>query len=335
MKYDLCCLGSAIVDLTFQIDEKFTRKNEKRGIAKGGMTLMEKVDQENMIKELTDLGKLPEKACGGSATNSVVAASMFGSQCYMTCIVADDENGKFYLKDLSESGVSHGSKILNTDLPSGQCLIMVSEDAERTMCTNLGLNTEVSEKYVDEEVIKNSDYILLEGYLIASPGGYELFKKAVTLAKEYDTKVALSLSDKFIVSSFIKELTELIEIKCDLIFCNEGEAIEFCGVDSEREIFENFRKYTSSLVITKGPEGCVGFERSHEFQVPGIKVNAIDTNGAGDMFAGSVLHGLINSRNLEDSAKFGCFAASKTVQRSGPRLTQDEYKEIKKTFSSY
>tara|TARA_B100000965_G_scaffold112568_3_gene92902 strand:+ start:1095 stop:2102 length:1008 start_codon:yes stop_codon:yes gene_type:complete len=335
MKYDLCCLGSAIVDLTFQVDDDFTKKNEDRGIAKGAMTLIEKNDQNNMINELTELGGLPEKACGGSATNSVVAASLFGSKCYMSCIVANDANGKFYLEDLSKNGVGHGTKPLNSELPSGQCLVMISEDAERTMCTNLGLNTEISGDNIDEEMIKNSNYILLEGYLIASPGGHDLFKKAVSMAKIYDTKVALSLSDAFIVSSFRNELKELIEIKCDLIFCNETEAVEFCGTESEDEIFNYFKKYTPSVLITKGSDGCIGFEEDHHFSVSGIEVQAIDTNGAGDMFAGAVLHDLNNSKDLENSAKFGCFAASKTVQSSGPRLSKEEYKKIKKTFSSY
>tara|TARA_Y100000768_G_scaffold363823_1_gene323800 strand:+ start:31 stop:1038 length:1008 start_codon:yes stop_codon:yes gene_type:complete len=334
MKYDLCCLGSALVDITFQIDDDFVKANEERGIAKGGMTLIEKDDQINLIQELMDLGKSPDMACGGSATNSVVAASLFGSSCHMTCIVSDDENGRFYLKDLSANGVSHTSNLIDSDISSGQCLVMISDDAERTMCTNLGINSNISSSNVDQKVIKNSDYIFLEGYLIASPEGYDTFKEAITQAKKYDTKVALSLSDAFIVKSFKKELEELIKISCDLIFCNESEAQEFSGSVIEKDIFSHFKHYTPNLVITKGSDGCVGYEGNYEFSIPGEKVTAIDTNGAGDMFAGAVLNGLNNQKNLEESAKFGCFAASKIVQKNGPRLSKKDYEEIKGIFTS-
>ena len=189
MKYDLCCLGSALVDITFQIDDDFVKANEERGIAKGGMTLIEKDDQINLIQELMDLGKSPDKACGGSATNSVVAASLFGSSCHMSCIVSDDDNGRFYLEDLSSNGIGHNSELIDSEIPSGQCLVMISDDAERTMCTNLGINSNISISNVDQDVIKNSEYILLEGYLVASPEGYDTFKEAITQAKKYNTKV--------------------------------------------------------------------------------------------------------------------------------------------------
>lgn len=335
MKYDLCCLGSALVDITFHIDDEFTAKNEERGISKGAMTLIEKEDQNNLIIELQDLEKSSEKACGGSGTNSVVAASLFGSNCYMSCIVTDDENGRFFLDDLSVNGVEHASNLFESDMPSGQCLVMISEDAERTMCTNLGVNSDFSHENVDENIIKNSDFLLLEGYLVASPQGYDSFKKAINLAKEHDTNVAITLSDAFIVNSFEKELKELMSIKCDLIFCNEVEAIEFSGSKNVEEIFNYFKDFSQNLVITKGPDGCVGYEPGKEFNIPGIKVKAIDTNGAGDMFAGAVMNSISEGKSLEESAVFGCFAASKTVQSSGPRLTKNEYREIKETFSSY
>ena len=153
------------------------------------MTLIEKDDQINLIQELVNLGKSPDMACGGSATNSIVAASLFGSSCHMSCIVSNDENGRFYLEDLLSNGVSHTSKLIDSELPSGQCLVMISDDAERTMCTNLGINSNISTSNVDQAVIKNSDYIFLEGYLIASPEGYDAFNEAITQAKKHDTKV--------------------------------------------------------------------------------------------------------------------------------------------------
>ncbi|RZP01980.1 MAG: adenosine kinase [Gammaproteobacteria bacterium] len=335
MEYDICSIGSALVDLTFKIDDEFVKQIEQKGIVKGGMTLIEKDDQNELVEELIQSGKIPDKACGGSATNSVVAASLFGSSCFMSCIVGDDENGKFYLEDLSQNGINHNSNLINSEMPSGQCLVMVSDDAERTMCTNLGINSEFSAQNVDEEIIKNSNYLFLEGYLLASPEGFDSFKKAFNLAKKYNVKVALSLSDIFIVNTFKEELKELISISCDLIFCNEGEASEFANSNSEEEIFKFFKNYSPKLLVTQGPKGCIGYDEEGPINIPGIEANAIDTNGAGDMFAGAVISSLNQSKNLKQSAEFGCFAASKIVQNSGPRLIQEEYVKIKENFSSY
>ena len=252
MEYDICSIGSALVDLTFKIDDEFVKQIEQKGIVKGGMTLIEKDDQNELVEELIQSGKIPDKACGGSATNSVVAASLFGSSCFMSCIVGDDENGKFYLEDLSQNGINHNSNLIDSEKPSGQCLVMVSDDAERTMCTNLGINSEFSAQNVDEEIIKNSNYLFLEGYLLASPEGFDSFKKAFNLAKKYNVKVALSLSDIFIVNTFKEELKELISTSCDLIFCNEGEASEFANSNSEEEIFKFFKNYSPKLLVTQG-----------------------------------------------------------------------------------
>ena len=334
MKYDFCCVGSALVDITFQIDDDFVLKNEERGIPKGAMTLIDKEDQIKIIEELKNLGKVPEKACGGSATNSIVAASLFGSSCYMTCIATNDDSGEFYLEDLSDNGVDTVSKLYDSHLPTGQCLVMVSEDAERTMCTNLGINTIFSASNIDEEIIKVSDSIFIEGYLIASPEGKESFQKAIELAELHNTKVLVSLSDSFIVNSFKNDLKELLSIKCDLVFCNEAEAREFSERTHEDEIFDYFKSYTSNLLVTKGSEGCVGYDQNTLIKVDGFAVNAIDTNGAGDMFAGAVINKLNNGNNLAESAKFGCFAASKIVQEIGPRLSKEGYKKIKESFSS-
>ena len=262
MEYDICSIGSALVDLTFKIDDEFVKQIEQKGIVKGGMTLIEKDDQNELVEELIQSGKIPDKACGGSATNSVVAASLFGSSCFMSCIVGDDENGKFYLEDLSQNGINHNSNLIDSEMPSGQCLVMVSDDAERTMCTNLGINSEFSAQNVDEEIIKNSNYLFLEGYLLASPEGFDSFKKAFNLAKKYNVKVALSLSDIFIVNTFKEELKELISTSCDLIFCNEGEASEFANSNSEEEIFKFFKSYSPKLLVTQGPKGCIGYDLS-------------------------------------------------------------------------
>jgi sugar/nucleoside kinase (ribokinase family) len=296
------------------------------------MTLIEKEDQEVLINELIEMGKIPDKACGGSGTNSTVAASLFGAKCHMTCIVSDDDHGRFYIEDLSSNNVSHTNAPISSEISSGRCLVMVSDDAERTMCTNLGISTEFWTSDLDVEVIKASRYLFLEGYLIASPKGMEVCEKAIEVAKENDTKISISLSDPNIVNAFKNEIKTLLDMKCDLIFCNEDEALTYTETDDISNAFQIFKEITPNFLITQGSSGCIGFDGKNEFNIPGIRVNAIDSNGAGDMFAGAVLYCITTGSSLEKGALFGCYAASKVVGNVGPRLIKDEYYEIKNNF---
>ena len=332
MKFDICSVGSALVDFTFNIDKEYEKNLIKYGIPKGSMTLIEREEQETLINELMEMGKTPDKACGGSGTNSTVAASLFGAKCHMTCIVSDDDHGRFYIEDLSSNNVIHTNPPISSDISSGRCLVMVSDDAERTMCTNLGISTEFWISDLDEDVIRASDYLFLEGYLVASPKGMEVCKKAIEAAKESDTKVSISLSDPNIVNAFKDEIKSLLNMKCDLVFCNEDEALAYTKTDNILDAFQIFKEISPNFLITQGSSGCLGFDGKNEFNIPGIKVNAIDSNGAGDMFAGAVLYCITSGLSLERGAVFGCYAASKVVGNVGPRLIKDEYSKIKKNF---
>tara|TARA_Y100001970_G_scaffold246131_1_gene313779 strand:- start:1253 stop:2254 length:1002 start_codon:yes stop_codon:yes gene_type:complete len=332
MKFDICSVGSALVDFTFSIDKDYEKNLINYGIPKGSMTLIEREEQETLINELMEMGKIPDKACGGSGTNSTVAASLFGAKCHMTCIVSDDEHGKFYIEDLASNNVRHTNAPIQSDISSGRCLVMVSDDAERTMCTNLGISTEFWTSDLDEKIIKASQYLFLEGYLVASPKGMEVCKKAINTAKENNTKVSISLSDPNIVNAFKNEIKTLLDMKCDLVFCNEDEALAYAETDNILDAVQIFKEISPNFLITQGSSGCLGFDGKNEFNIPGIKVNAIDSNGAGDMFAGAVLYCITSGLNLEKGAIFGCYAASKVVGNVGPRLIKDEYSKIKKNF---
>ena len=332
MNYDICSVGSALVDFTFSIDKRYERNLISYGIPKGSMTLIEREEQESLINELMKMGKTPDKACGGSGTNSTVAASLFGAKCHMTCIVSDDDHGRFYIEDLSSNNVNHTNPPISSDLSSGRCLVMVSDDAERTMCTNLGINTEFKASDLEEKIIKASNYLFLEGYLVASPKGMEVCKKAVQTAKDNNTKVSISLSDPNIVHAFKDEIKTLLDMNCDLIFCNEDEALAYTETDNLSNAFQIFKEISPNFLITQGSAGCIGFDGKNEFNIPGIKVNAIDTNGAGDMFAGAVLYSITSGSSLEKGAVFGCYAASKVVSNVGPRLLKEEYFQIKNNF---
>jgi len=247
MKYDLCTIGSALVDYTFSINKEYEVNLTNKNIPKGSMTLIEREEQELLMKELIEMNVVPDKACGGSCTNSTVAASLFGANCHMSCIVSDDDHGKFYIEDLLSNKVSHTNPPVSSALASGRCLVLVSEDAERTMCTNLGVNIEFSADDIDEEIIKNSHYLFLEGYLVASPEGMEICKKAIKVAKENDTKISISLSDPNIVNAFKDEIKTLLDMQCDLIFCNEDEALAYTATNNLSDAFEIFKKIAANF----------------------------------------------------------------------------------------
>ena len=332
MKLDVCSLGNAIVDIQFSITNEFEDELNNLKISKGSMTLVEQYQQDSMITKLLERQGKPLMACGGSVTNSIMAAANFGSKCHVACKVSNDEHGGFFLEDLTANRIDHSVIATNSNLSTGKCLVMVSEDAERTMCTYLGISNELAKEDIDVRAIRASKYLFIEGYLVASTSALEACHKAIKVAKKSNTKVAISLSAVFIADNFKTELQGLIDLGCDLLLCNESEAMAFTDEDDLEQAIKYLGQVSDQILITMGPEGCMGFRRQEVFFVKGLKVKAIDTNGAGDMFAGAVLHLLSEGESLEIAAKFGCFAASKKVENSGPRLPSKKYKKIKLEF---
>ena len=296
------------------------------------MTLIESEEQFKLITLLKEEYGEPKLSCGGALTNSLVAASNFGSACHLSFKVRNDELGFFYLENLSENGVHHSQQASDSDLSTGKSVIMVTPDAERTMCTCLGISSFLSNDDLDKLAIENSKYLFLEGYLVASESALQACYKAIEVAKVANTKIAISLSDATFVNAFREQINSLINLGCDMLFCNESEACAFSQHDDLLKAEKFLRNVSSKNLITLGKNGSMIWDGNKLENIKGLKVNAIDTNGAGDIFAGSVLHKICEGQDLISSAKFGCFAASKKVEKFGPRLSQEEYKDIKKKF---
>jgi len=237
--------------------------------------------------------------------------------------------GHFYLKDLNDSGVAIGltpEKL--EDGVTGKCLVMVTEDSERTMNTFLGITQNFSVSDLNESAIKESKYLFIEGYLITSENGKTAMKHAKKVAEENGVKVALTFSDPAMVKYFREPFDEVIGASVDLLFANEEEAMLFTGKDNLAEAREEMKKVAKHFVITQGKNGAMIFDGDTFIDIEPYKTTAIDSNGAGDMFAGAFLYGITNGHSYASSGKLASMASSKIVSQFGPRLKWHEAKEI-------
>jgi sugar/nucleoside kinase (ribokinase family) len=323
-KYDVYGIGNAIVDIVTEVDHDFF---ETHGIEKGVMTLVDEKRQLQLMKAI-DM-KRSKMSGGGSAGNTVVAVNQFGGKTYYSCLVANDELGKFFLEDLKRNGVDTNLRIENC--PSGhtgKCLVMTSPDAQRTMNTFLGVSSFLSAEHLNETAIRESQYLYMEGYLVASPKGLEALREAKKIAERNKVSTALTFSDASMVKYFSAQMLEVIGASVDLLFCNEEEAMIFTGTDSLQQAREKLKESAKRFAITLGANGALIFDGDTFIQIEPYKVKAIDTNGAGDMFAGAFLYGITHQHSFAEAGKLASLASSRVVAQWGPRLNPEEAKKV-------
>jgi len=325
MKYDISALGNALVDTQYMVDHEFL---SEIGLEADSMTLATPEEHAPIIKKLKEMGAESVSDCGGSATNSLVAASNYGSSCHHVCRVADDLDGKKYLESLQIAGVKHiGVSKEDSDLPTGKCLIFVTPDAKRTMSSMLGISAFLGPKDIDYDAVQNSKIFYIEGYMVTSDENFS----AVTSVLENisgDTLKALSLSDAGIVNGFKEKFKKIESFGIDMIFCNDDEAIAFAGKENLDDSIEFFKSQSYMIAITVGAEGSIIIKDGDVIFSPAVQINPVDTNGAGDMYAGSFMHAFLKGHTLEECAEFSNYASSKVVETFGPRLTPDGYAEV-------
>ncbi len=322
--YNVYGIGNAIVDIVTEVENEFFEKNE---IEKGVMTLVDEKRQLQLMKAI-DMKK-SKMTGGGSAGNTVVAVNQFGGKAFFSCLVAKDTLGKFFLDDLKRNGVDTSLK--HEDCPeghSGRCLVMTTPDAHRTMNTFLGVSSFLSPEHLQEEAIKNSDYVYLEGYLVAAPKGLEALKEAKRLAEKNKVKVALTFSDPSMVKYFSSQMEEVIGASVDLLFCNDEEAMIYTGTTTLVEAREKLRRLAKRFVITLGANGALIYDGDTYINIEPYKAVAVDTNGAGDMFAGAFLYGITHGHSYAEAGKLASLAASRVVTQFGPRLEPQQVKKI-------
>ena len=325
-KYDVYGIGNALVDLEFKVDAQFLADHN---VSKGVMTLVDEETQSRLINAI-NVDDLVRKS-GGSAANTIIAISQFGGKSFYSCKVANDEYGDFYLSDMNEAGVDTNlDNATREGGITGKCLVMITSDADRTMNTFLGITTGLSVNEIDEHAIKESKYVYLEGYLVASDTGLEAMKLGKKIAEENGVLTALTLSDPSIVQAFKSRFEEVVGASVDLLFCNEDEAMAFTGTDNLEEAREALKKEAHKFVITQGKNGAMIWDGDTFIDIEPYTVKAIDTNGAGDMYAGAFLYGITNGLSYAAAGKLASLAGSKVVSQYGPRLKWHETQAILK-----
>jgi sugar/nucleoside kinase (ribokinase family) len=323
-KYDVYGIGNALVDTEFEVEESFLKKHK---VEKGLMTLVDDARQA-YLAGLID-GERVKKQSGGSAANTVIAVNQFGGKSFYSCKVANDDYGRFYMNDLKESGIQ--TNLNGDELPAGttgKCLVMVTPDADRTMNTFLGISSSLDASVLNEEALANAKYLYLEGYLVTSEQGVEAMIKAKRLAEKHGVFTSITLSDPSIVEFFKPQFEKVIGAGVDLLFCNEDEALKYTATNSLLEAREKMKFIARRFAITLGKNGVIIFDGDTFIDIESFPVEAIDTNGAGDMFAGAFLYAITHGHSYAQAGKIASLAASKVVSKFGPRLNPEQIKEI-------
>ncbi len=312
-------IGNAIVDVLCKVDDEFLVANS---LTKGSMSLIDEKTAQKLLK------LKPEKiTSGGSAGNTIATLAQLKIACDFIGKVSADELGKKYIEEISKTSVNFVNKNYSKN-STAKSFILITPDANRTMCTFLGCASEISENDIKEDSFKNADFLYLEGYLWDSEATISALKKAIKLAKQNNVKIAFSLSDLFCVLRHKNDFLNLIKNDLDLLFANESEAIEL--IDSGKFSADKLNEFFSSnpklvAAITRSENGCVIFSNKKYFEVSAKKViNLVDTTGAGDAFAAGFLYGLCNNYSLKNSAEYGNKLAAEIIQKFGARFENNE-----------
>ena len=303
-------VGNAIVDVICKVDDKFITQNN---LTKSTMKLVDEVEFKKLLSTL----KIEETVSGGSVANSIVGLSQLGDKVGFIGKVSDDDLGSKYEEGLKKENVLFFYSKKKEAIPTGTCLILITPDSERTMVTFLGTAGKIDENDIDSNAIKNSEILFLEGYLWDEGKPKKAFEKAINSAN----KVAMSLSDLFCVERHKTHFLELVKNKLDITFANEQEIMSLIDTKNFDEVINFAKQINKLIVVTRGNKGALAINKNEIVECPAKKNLKIkDLTGAGDLFAGGFLHGLINNKSNEESLETGTEMSSKVIQIIGARL---------------
>jgi sugar/nucleoside kinase (ribokinase family) len=324
--YHLYAIGNALVDTEYEVSDELLGR---MGVSKRHMTLIDAEQRAALHQHVQGLHA--RRTGGGSAGNTVVALAQLGGKAFYSCRVADDELGAFYAKDLQANGVA--TNLSHTPAQPGQtgsCMVLVTPDAERTMCTFLGATSALDRSALHPQDIQRAKIYYMEGYLAASPSGLHAALEGLAIARTHGVQTALTLSDVSMIQFCRAGLDAMAEGGLDYLFANEEEAQVWCGSTDLQTILAQLQKLARTVCLTRGPQGSVVLEGSEKVHVPAVPTQAVDTNGAGDMFAGAFLYGVTHGMRAHQAAALANRAAAAVVAQHGNRLTTERLQAILK-----
>ncbi|MBF0275194.1 MAG: adenosine kinase [Nitrospinae bacterium] len=330
MNYDVVGIGNALVDIQTQVtDEQLAEFN----FPKGGMTLSGPAEQEEVLKKLKEHSV--SICSGGSAANTIHGIGALGGRSYYFGRVANDEYGIHYSQDMTDCNVGFSGPDAD-DNGTGTSVVLITPDAQRTMITNLGISTALHPENVDETIIDGSKVVYIEGYLWTGDETRSAGRKVAELAKKHNIQVSFTLSDVFVVNSFHQEIVDFITSHVNILFCNEVEGLALAQTDNPEEAFHKIHEMCNTLFFTRGKDGVwASDKKGTKIHVKGYEVNAIDTTGAGDLFAAGALTGIVNNKNLEECSIIGNYCAAQVVTHLGARLPSHSHTDIDKIIKEF
>ena len=303
-------IGNAIVDVLCKVDDEFLGKNY---LTKSTMKLVNEIEFKNLLS----LVEIEETISGGSVANSMVGLSQLNNNVGFIGKINDDILGKKYEEGLIKENVKYLYSKKKESLPTGTCLILITPDSERTMCTFLGTAGNINENDIDPQTIKDSEIIFLEGYLWDEGGPQKAFNKAISSAKT----VAMSLSDLFCVERHKKDFLDLVKNKINIIFANEQEILSLANAKSLNDVINFAKQINKKIIITRGDKGAISINNNEVTECrANTNLNIIDLTGAGDLFASGYLHGYINNFSEKDCLLKATEMSSKIIQKIGARI---------------
>ena len=325
---DLFAIGNALIDQEFKVSDDFLIQ---QNLQKGTMQLTDGDTQAALYNNLKASQDYKGQASGGSAANTTVAFSALGGSAFYGCRVGHDELGKIYLNGLNDAGIQTAAQSISEGV-TGTCMVLVSPDSERTMHTYLGITAELTDAQIDFAPLNSAKWLYIEGYLSTSDSARQAVKQAREIAKANHVQIALTLSDPAMVQYARQGLDELLDDGVGLLFCNEQEALMYTETDNLNAALAQLQSLSKHIVITLGAKGALIHNESNTCTVPGRKVIAVDTNGAGDAFSGAFLYALNAGHDYKSATELAILISSEVVSQFGPRLAVKDYAALLQSF---
>lgn len=325
MTYDVYGVGNSLVDIQARIDDAMLARLE---FTKGIMTLVDEAAQVRVLSALD--GGTITRCAGGSAANTIAGVADFGGRAAYAGKVGKDDLGEFWLQDMRELGVK--IEVPQTTGQTGTCVCLISGDAQRTMLTHLGLSSTLGPDDIAESEIRRSRFVYIEGYLFTTDSTRAAALKAIDLAKRHGVKVAFTVSDPFLIQLHRDLFWDLIAGPIDLLFCNLEEARSLTGLTDAVDCAHKIHRHAADVALTLGPDGSLLMSGGKTYPIEGVAVQAVDTTGAGDMYAAGVLYGITNGLTWPQAGHLASHAAARVVTQLGARLQKkfsgDEIAEL-------